>query len=760
MKTPKRLRTDRRASLVLSALVLIAAFCAVLITIWFSLRGATEQNQNLQQIADTLRNALMLLTVVLSSYMLYRQSRALDETRFRAMTENAHHITLIFNPDGSHRYTSPALKLLVNSARARQVRPDEYIHPDDLAKLQKAIEASMHTTDDIHLDSLRCQRHDHQWRTMEAEFVDMRHISGVNGIVANLRDVTEQREAEQSMRILSGAVEQSHGAVMITDKNSIIKYVNPRYCQITGYTKEELIGETARLLEFSDTLDNEQRGMRECISVGKSWTVSMRGTRKNGESYWQAVSASPVIDESGTLTHIVVSVEDTSQQREIHAQMEQLAFYDPLTGLENRRLFKDRLDQCLKQVRRSKQLMALLFLDLDGFKTINDTLGHDAGDELLIIIARRLKQCVREEDIVARLGGDEFTIILSNLKSNKAASSVASKIIQKIQKPVEIAGQEVFISCSIGITIAPNDSMDANILMRNADLAMYRAKDLGKNNSQYFTDDMNLENEARNGLENALRAALTEESFVVYFQPQVDISAHRISGFEALVRWQHPEGDLLPARFIPLAEETGLIIELGEIILRKTCEQMNALHEAGFTDQKVSVNLTERQFRDKNLINMIRSVFAETDFDPRGLQIEITESMLMRDIDKAIDIMQQLKRLGVSIAIDDFGTGFSSLTNLARLPVDTLKVDHRFIKQLTASEDENGITSSVIALAKHMRMTVAAEGVESPEQREFLRQNHCSLQQGFLFCAPVAIGDLIPHLARLQADLKSQDLSH
>jgi len=756
MNTPKRLRTDRKATLVLSALVLIAAFCAVLITSWFSFRGATEQNQSLQQLADYLSSALMLLTVALSSYMLYRQSRALDETRFRAITENANHITLIFNPDGTHRYTSRALKYLLKSQSSRQIRPEDYIHQDDIEKVKKAIEAAIHTNDSVTIEALRCQRHDQQWRTMEAEFTDMRSISGVNGIVANLRDVTEQRDAERSMRILSSAVEQSHGAVMITDKNSIIKYVNPRYCQITGYTKAELIGETARLLEYSDALDSEQRGMRECITTGKSWTVSMRGTRKNGESYWQAISASPVLDESNALSHIVVSIEDTSQQREIHAQMEQLAFYDPLTGLENRRLFKDRLEQSLKQVRRSKQLMALLFIDLDGFKHINDSLGHDAGDELLTQIAARLKKCVREEDIVARLGGDEFTIILSNLKTNKAASGVASKIIQAVQKPVTIAGQEVLISCSIGISIAPDDAMEANALMRNADLAMYRAKDLGKNNSQFYTDDMNLENEARSSLENSLRAALVQRSFAVYFQPQVDINEQRISGFEALVRWQHPEGDLLPARFIPIAEETGLILELGELILRKTCEQMNLLRTAGFIDQKVSVNLTERQFRDKNLITMISTVFTDTGFDAKGLQIEITESMLMNDIDKAIDIMHALKNLGVSIAIDDFGTGFSSLNNLARLPVDTLKVDHRFISRLTASNDEDGITSSVIALAKHMHMTVAAEGVESPEQLEFLRQNNCSLQQGFLFCAPVAIDDLIPRLSRLQHELTSQ----
>ncbi len=461
-------------------------------------------------------------------------------------------------------------------------------------------------------------------------------------------------------------------------------------------------------------------------------------------------------NDVGVLTHIVVSVEDTSQQRAIHAQMEQLAFYDPLTGLENRRLFKDRLEHAIKQVRRNNSLMALLYIDLDGFKSINDTLGHEAGDALLVVVADRLRQCVREEDIVARLGGDEFTIIVSNLKDPKGASKVAAKIIRALQKPITLSGHEVQISGSIGITLAPTDAMDANDLMRNADLAMYRAKALGRNNSQFFTDDLNAANEARNSLENALRAAIEEKRFVVYFQPQVDINAHRISGFEALVRWQQPEGDVLPNRFIAVAEETGLIIEIGEIVLQKTCEQMKLLREAGFIDQKVSVNLSDRQFRDPQLVSMVERTLRGTGFDATGLQFEITEDMLMTDVEHAITTLSQLKVLGVSIAIDNFGTGFSSLGALARLPVDTLKMDRSFIRRLADSQNDAGIASAVISLARHMHLRVAAEGVENDEQRLFLRQHHCILQQGFLFCAPVAVGELIPQLSLLQEQLQQQ----
>ena len=756
MAKPKRIRTDRKATLVLSALVLSAAIAAVAINIWFAFRGATELNPTLEMLSSGFSSALMLVTVGLSGYMLLRQRRALDENRFRAIAENARQITVIFNPDGSHRYTSPALKLLLNAKKSHHIRPSDYLHSEDIPAVLDAIGSVKNSGQTITLEAVRCLRHDGQWRTMEAEFNDMSEVSGVNGIVANLRDVTEQRAAEESMLVLSSAVEQSHGAVMITDDAGVIEYVNSRYTQITGYSRAELIGTVARLLEFSDAVDSEQRGMRQCINNGEIWTVTMRGARKNGEQFWQAVAASPVLNEAGLLTHIVVSIEDTSQQRAINAQMEQLAFYDPLTGLENRRLFKDRLEQSVKQVRRNKGIMALLFIDLDNFKYVNDTFGHEIGDELLVEVAKRLKQCVREEDIVARLGGDEFTIILSNLKDSKSASNVAAKIINALQLPIVVEKHQLNVSGSIGITIAPEDSMDATELMRHADLAMYRAKAAGRNNSQFYTEDMNLDNQARNSLENALRLAVETNSFAVYFQPQVDLSEHRISGFEALMRWQQPEGDILPDRFIAVAEETGLIIEIGEIVLRKTCEQMQQLREAGFLHQKVSVNLSEKQFRDKNLIDMVSRVLGETKFDASGLQFEVTESILMNSVEQAIDTMTKLKGLGVSLAIDDFGTGFTSLSTLARMPIDTLKVDRSFINKLSASEGGADITSALISLAKHLHMSVAAEGVENAEQVAFLKDHHCSLQQGFLFSAPISIAELIPKLSLLQDSLKDR----
>ncbi|MDP2140409.1 MAG: EAL domain-containing protein [Gammaproteobacteria bacterium] len=570
-------------------------------------------------------------------------------------------------------------------------------------------------------------------------------------------DVTEQRFVERSMKTLSSAVEQSQSAVLITDRLGIIEYVNPRYSQITGYTKDEVIGQQAEQLYAAHITDDENRTLQDCLLNGVAWQASLSSIRKNGEKFWQSVSASPILDDTGRLGHIVFGIEDISAQRETHAQMEKLAFYDPLTGLENRRLFKDRLDQCLKHVRRNKTMVALLFLDLDQFKRINDTLGHDAGDELLCTVARRIKNCVREEDIVARLGGDEFTILLPNLKDARSAAHVAGKILKAINKPIQLSSQEVIVSGSIGITLAPDDSMNASVLMRNADLAMYRAKDHGRNNFQFFTDDMNIESVARMSLENELRLAVSNQHFVVYFQPQIDLIRNTVCGFEALVRWQHAEVDMIPPdRFIPVAEETGLIVELGAIVLRKACQQIKQLQLQGFSNQTVAVNLSARQFRDDNLINLVKVILRETDLEAKWLELEITESMLMDNIDQAIGILQQLKELGLTISIDDFGTGYSSLNYLTRLPIDKLKVDRSFVCNLPDDKSHMAITTAIIAMAQKLGMQVIAEGVETTQQVDFLRLHQCNVLQGYLFCAPVSSHDLISHITRLQGILDSQ----
>lgn len=565
--------------------------------------------------------------------------------------------------------------------------------------------------------------------------------------------LVRQHVADQSMGLLTSAMEQSHGAIMITDAQGRIEYVNPRYSRITGIPREELLGTPSALVQSNSVPDAEHCTLRERIGNGEVWSATMSSTRRNGERYWQAVSAAPVLNRHKQLTHIVLSIEDTSQQRELHAQLEKLAYFDPLTGLENRRMFRDRLEQALRHVKRHKTGIALLFIDLDGFKHINDTLGHDAGDELLVTVAERIRRQVRDEDIVARLGGDEFTVLLSHQHSSHGASVVARKILTALREPVSLRGVAKQIGASIGITLAPEDGMGGELLMRNADLAMYRAKDLGRNNAQYFSEDMNSRIGARQTLEEALRLAIQEEQFVVHFQPQVDLIEHRISGFEALVRWQHEGGERLPGTFLPLAEQTGLILDLGAIVLRKACEHLKRLQELGMTGYTVSINLSARQFRDPDLLPLVRGILADTGLDARWLDLEITESMLMEDIGQATVILQALRALGLSISIDDFGTGHSSLSTLSKLPVNKLKVDRSFIHNLQSNAHDRAITTAVIALAQKLGLTVVAEGVENAQQRDFLLQHHCNVQQGYEFGAPVAFAELPGSIARLQRHL-------
>lgn len=758
MSTQGRLRTDRKLRYILLLLVFFAAVATMGVTLWLLRESIVKDAEPSALIAETVIVFLMLFATSISGILIFKQRSSLDEQRFRALTEKTANITLILSRDGSHRYASPTLTLLLGKDTKNVLTLSEYVHPEDMGKVSKSIRETITTRAPVYLHSFRCLRYDGAWRTMEGEFSAMLDTPGVNGIVASIRDVTNQRLVEQSMQTLSSAVEQSNSAVLITDDDGMVQYVNPRYMQITGYQATDLVGERADLLFKAEVTDSENRTLWECVRAGQTWEASLSSHRRNGERYWQSVSASPIFDESRRLSHIVLNIEDVSEQRKTHAKMEKLAFYDPLTGLENRRLFKDRLDQCLKQVKRNKSMMALLFLDLDQFKRINDTLGHDAGDDLLCTVARRIKRCVRDMDIVARLGGDEFTILLPELKDNRSSAHVADKILKALSKPIQLGSQEVIVSASIGITMAPDDSLNASVLMRNADLAMYRAKDQGRNNFQFFTDDMNIESVARMSLENELRLAVANDDFVVYYQPQVDMSKRIICGFEALVRWKHVEFDMIPPdRFIPVAEETGLIVELGEIVLRKACLQLKQLEATGFENLTMSVNLSARQFRDQNLIGMVRNILDETNVQAKFLELEITESMLMDNIDQAIDILNQLKKLGLTVSIDDFGTGYSSLSYLTRLPVDKLKVDRSFVRNLPHDASHMAITTTIIAMAQQLNMDVIAEGVETNDQVEFLLTKQCYVLQGYLFGVPVSSRELATSLERLQSQLLVED---
>jgi len=444
------------------------------------------------------------------------------------------------------------------------------------------------------------------------------------------------------------------------------------------------------------------------------------------------------------------------ERKRIEQGLTYLSQYDKLTGLVNRDLFRERLNRAMIRSDRNQTLAALMFIDLDRFKNINDTLGHDAGDSLLIEVSKRLKECTRNGDTVARLGGDEFTIILEDLRQVNDAAMVAKKVTDALSAPIELHGQDIYITPSIGITIYPLDDTDDKNLLRNADAAMYRAKEQGRNCFQFYTAGMNTRTVQRLKLEAELRRALVNNEFILYFQPKVEVSSREIIGAEALIRWKSAElGLVSPMEFIPLAEETGLILPIGEWAIRAACRQVARWEKLGYRNLRMAVNLSARQFKETDVAKLILESAILSGIDPRKIEIEITESLLMDDTDTSIAIFKELKSHGLHISIDDFGTGYSSLSYLKRFQIDTLKIDKSFVRDINTNPDDAAIASAIIALAKSLRLNVVAEGVETEDQLQCLQQYGCHEAQGYLFSKPLPAEEFLELLARGNASLAS-----
>lgn len=417
-------------------------------------------------------------------------------------------------------------------------------------------------------------------------------------------------------------------------------------------------------------------------------------------------------------------------------------YHDPLTGLPNRILFNDRLALALVQAQPNQDMLAVLFLDLDRFKIVNDMLGHAVGDRVLKEVAGRIKECLQKSDTIARLGGDEFTILLPRISHEEDAAKVAQKIIQAFQLPWMLGNQEFHITVSVGIALYPNDGDDAESLLKHADTAMCRAKDQGRNNYQLYTPAMNAKIMERLTMENSLRYALKRNEFTVFYQPQVNTASGQITGMEALVRWLHPDRGLVgPVEFIPLAEDTGLIIPIGEWVLHTACAQNKAWQESGLQPVRVTVNISACQFQQQNLVNTVAQALKQTGLDPQWLELEITESALMQDLDFTIKVLQDLRDMGVRISVDDFGTGYSSLNYLKRFPIHTLKIDRSFVRDITDNPEDAAIVSAIIVLAHNLNLNLIAEGVETPDQLAFLKHCRCCEMQGYLFSKPLPAGE-------------------
>lgn len=535
--------------------------------------------------------------------------------------------------------------------------------------------------------------------------------------------------------------EYSSEGVLITDIKGIILNVNKAFSQVTGYQRDEVVGKTPAILNSRRQGKAFYDGMWHALASVGHWEGEIWNRRKDGEIYLEWLSICAVKNHQGETTNYVAIFSDITVARENEQRLEHLAFYDPLTNLPNRVLFQDRLQQVISRAARNQEMAAIMFLDLDRFKSINDTLGHKAGDELLIEVGERLSGCVRGSDTVARLGGDEFTVIIPDVTDVHHVSAVAQKIIEVVAMPFTLEGQEVFVTTSIGISIYPMGGKTVEALTKSADIAMYHAKSQGRNNFQFFRDAAHADTSALFALENHLRRALERNELEVHYQPQVDIETGRITGMEALLRWHHPkQGDIPPSKFIPLAEETGLIHSIGEWVLRQACAQNKAWQDAGYPPMRIAVNLSVRQLKQKNLAEKVAEILDDTGLDPNWLELELTESVVMQNAEEAVGLLNQLKSIGVWLSIDDFGTGYSSLSYLKRFPIDTVKIDKSFIHDVDTNEDDAAISQAIIALANSLRLKVIAEGVENNEQLHFLREHQCCDAQGYFFSRPLPPG--------------------
>lgn len=555
----------------------------------------------------------------------------------------------------------------------------------------------------------------------------------------------EQDERENTLTKFSSAVMNSGAMILITDRGGRIEFVNERFCQLTGFSTEDMLGESVAKLSATSNLAGTETGVLtnflDCLQP--HWKGELLCRTKGSTPLWTAVTTSSVLDTEGEPANYIVSAVDITELKIAHERMEQLALFDSLTNLANRRLFEDRLEQALQSVGRRGNQIALLFMDLDEFKQVNDSLGHDAGDLLLLTVAERLKSCVRAQDTVARLGGDEFTILLHDVADAKDLTMIAENILASLKAPIRLKSQEVIISTSIGITTAPNDGMTRDVLMKNADLALYRAKDKGRDQYDFYTESLNDRAEQLMSLERELRQALRRDEFRLLFQPQVDLNTGDITAMEALIRWDHPvRGEVLPDEFVPVAEDTGLIMPMGNWVLQNACMQIKLLHQLLGRGVRVAVNLSARQFRDPGLQNVIEFALRTSGLEARFLEIDITEAMLMDDLESVREQMARIESTGVTITIDDFGTGYSSLRMLRSLPVDMLKIGQAFVKGVPTNEGQTDIATSIIAIARQMDMEVVAEGVETEEQEYFLKVHGCSLVQGYRYATPMTFDDL------------------
>jgi diguanylate cyclase (GGDEF)-like protein/PAS domain S-box-containing protein len=558
----------------------------------------------------------------------------------------------------------------------------------------------------------------------------------IGGFHARALTLDRLRDSEERY---ANMVELAAIGISHVDLDGRFVHVNRRLCDMLGYTRDELLQLSVRQVSHPEDILATEKNMQR-LSRGEidSFTAEKRYLRKNGTPIWVHLTVASRRSVDGRRLHDISIIEDITERKEAQSRVQYLATHDEMTGLANRTLFNELIEHAVARERRENGRFAVLYIDLDRFKIINDTLGHEAGDQLLKDMASRLKANVRGSDVLARLGGDEFVLMATQVPDRPTAALIARKLLLLALQPVEIAGQQCRVTASIGIAMFPDDATDATALMKAADMAMYRAKEEGKNGHQFYSADIGAVTEKRLRIETALRNAMLNDELSLHYQAKVDLRGGEIRGVEALLRWSHPEfGALSPAQFIPVAEESGLIVPIGHWVITTACTQAVAWLRQGLPPLRMAVNLSPLQFQEPNLVETLARVLQDTGMPPELLELEITEGVMLQDMEEAAAKLTAISDLGVRLAIDDFGTGYSSLSQLKRFPIDTVKIDRSFIRGIPTDKDDMAITEAILMLGRTLGVTIVAEGVETGEQEAFLTRHSCHQMQGFYFSRPV-----------------------
>tara|TARA_B100000700_G_scaffold146009_1_gene162468 strand:- start:510 stop:3257 length:2748 start_codon:yes stop_codon:yes gene_type:complete len=701
--------------------------------------------------------------IVSLSLMSIRSSQTrelhISEQRFRSLFTQNPDAVISIDLDGVHRSINPAAEAVIGidadallGRSLQQVLTPEVVSHQALERVVAAFEAVK--SGQIQQYELYFTPPSQAPKTLDVRLLPILIDDRVQGVYGIVEDITQLQRDLERLNVLERSIEASSNAVIITDATQPehpVIYVNPAFTRITGYRADQVLGYSGSFLEGPETDPKQAARIQASLDQGQELALTLRNYRFDGTPFWNQLFISPVRDVKGRATHFVGIMNDITERKDQEARLAYHASHDVLTGLPNRALLNDRLQQGLALARRHGHVLAVLFIDLDEFKPINDTLGHEIGDQLLISVTRCLSRGLRPSDTLARLGGDEFVLVLPDLHESSEASEVASRVLHELVAPHRVGGHELYLSASIGIAIShasgtTSDEQNGK-LIQQADMAMYEAKQEGRNTYHQFSADLDSRHSQRLTLRNELQEAITQERLALHYQPLLDADG-RLDGLEALVRWQHPtKGAIPPCDFIPLAEETGQIVALNQWVMARACRDVKDLLAQGLFNGRVSINLSPMAFHRADFLAGLKQTLERAEFCHEHLELELTEGILMRNTDSAIERIHELENLGVSTAIDDFGTGFSSLSYLRYLPIKKIKVDRSFVSNLGHNTKDAAICKGIITLAKELELQVVAEGVETQAQLDYLKAQCCDLYQGYLLARPMSLERLMPWLS-------------